>query len=490
VTTTERPESLVPAGTAGLDEAVSVAWPILLRDRLKRRAHGSERFRWWVLWTVLAGLFSVNATFTIFAVALPRIAGEFHTSTNTLIWVITGPMLAYGIVAPVLGKAGDLYGHRRLYLFGLIGAMVCAALSAIAWSAGSLIAFRTLSAVEGAATGSASMALIFSEFDRQDRVKAMGWWSLVGAGGPVVGVALGGPLIEAFGWRWIFAIQVPIQFAALGLGAAVLRETPRGDRHRLDWAGALTLAFGLTGALFALNRGPDWGWTSPVVLGAFILSPVLLGLFVLVERRAPEPLLPLSVLRRRNFALPIAASTLANFAYMGGFILAPQLLASMFGYRESEIGLFILVRPLAFSIAAPVAGYLAVKTGERLSAVFGTSLVVLSMVLFALVGHGSAPWLVLLGLGLSGIGLGCAQPSISSSVANAVDESDLGMASAAQQLVMQVGIVAGIQVMSTLYAQTGSFRTPYVVGAVVAIGGVVFAAMLRSFRRADVSLLQ
>jgi predicted MFS family arabinose efflux permease len=117
------------------------------------------------------------------------------------------------------------------------------------------------------------------------------------------------------------------------------------------------------------------------------------------------------------------------------------------------------------------------------SAVAGTSLVVLSMALFALVDRGSTPLVVLLALAMSGIGLGCAQPSISSSVANAVDEPDLGIASAAQQLVMQVGIVAGIQAMSTLHAETGSFRAAYLVGAVAAIGGVVFAAMLRSFGR-------
>src|SRR5204862_3385162 len=132
-----------------------------------------------VLWTVLAGLFAVNVTFTIFAVALPRIARELGTDQNTLTWVITGPLLAYGVVAPVLGKAGDTWGYRRVYLFVMFGALVCGGLSAIAWNAGSLIAFRTLGSVEGAATGASSMALIFSEFERDDRVKAMGWWSLV-----------------------------------------------------------------------------------------------------------------------------------------------------------------------------------------------------------------------------------------------------------------------------------------------------------------------
>ncbi|MFP5325894.1 MAG: MFS transporter [Acidimicrobiia bacterium] len=175
------------------------------RDRLTAKAEGSSRHRWWVLWTILGGLFAVNVAFTIIVVALPRIANELGTSRNTLTWVLTGPLLALGVVAPAMGKAGDLWGHRRLYLISILGVGSCALLSALAWNAGSLIAFRTLSAIEGAATGSSSLAIIFSVFHAEDRVKAMGWWSLVGAGGPVIGVAIGGPIIEAFGWRWVFA---------------------------------------------------------------------------------------------------------------------------------------------------------------------------------------------------------------------------------------------------------------------------------------------
>ncbi|HUP85154.1 MAG TPA: MFS transporter [Acidimicrobiales bacterium] len=477
-------------GYAGESEAISVPWPILLRNRLTEKAHGSDRFRWWVLWTVLAGLFSVNVTFTIFAVALPRIARDFGTSTNTLTWVITGPLLAFGIVAPVLGKVGDLKGHRRLYLLGLAGASIFAALSAIAWSATALIVIRTLSAVEGAATGASSMALIFSEFDRDDRVKAMGWWSLVGAGGPVIGVAIGGPLIEAVGWRWIFVGQIPLTIAALGLAFAVLRETPRGDQHRLDWAGAVTLAFGITSFLFALNRGPEWGWSHPLVIGAFVFAPVALAAFVVAERRADEPLLPLDIIRRRNFSLPIGAQMFSNFAYMGGFILAPTLLARMFGYGESKIGFFVLARPLTFSIAAPVAGYLAVKIGERTAAVAGTLTVVGSMLAFATITPSAGDVFIIGALALSGVGLGMASPSISSSVANSVDEESLGIASAAQQLVTQVGVVAGIQLMSTIQASreasdglAGSFRAAYLVGAGVCGLGVICAMFLRSAQR-------
>jgi MFS family permease len=178
---------------------------------------------------------------------------------------------------------------------------------------------------------------------------------------------------------------------------------------------------------------------------------------------------------------------------MGGFILSPILLGRMFGYGESKIGFFVLSRPLSFSIAAPVAGYLAVRVGERVSAVTGTLTVVGSMLAFATVTPKTSDLFIILALALSGVGMGMASPSISSSVANSVDEEQLGIASAAQQLVTQVGVVAGIQLMSTIQASredtaglVGSFRASYLVGAAVCLAGVGCALFLRSAQRAPV----
>jgi EmrB/QacA subfamily drug resistance transporter len=475
-------EDLPVLGPSAGEEVPVVPWPLLFRQRITARVEGSERYRWWVLSAVLGGLFAVNFTFTIFAVALPRIAREFHTTENTLTWVITGPMLGYGIAAPALGRAGDLWGHRRVYILGLITSATCAAASAVAWNAGSLIAFRTANALEGAATGAASMALIFRVFRPDDRVKAMGWWSLVGAGGPVLGVAVGGIVIQHFGWRWIFVAQVPFILIALFVAAAVLPETSRAGEVHFDAPGAILLAGSVTLLLFAVNRGPEWGWSSPAVLIGFVGAPLSALAFVFVERRAPEPLLPLDYLRRRNFAFPIGAQALANFAYMGGFILAPQLLAHFFSYGEEHIGFIVLTRPLAFSITAPIAGYLAVKAGERSAAVLGSAAVVASMFIFAAVGFGSSDLLVITALVLSGVGLGISSPSVAASVANSVDEESLGIASATQQLMTQVGVVTGIQLMKTVQT-TASYHTAYIVGACVGLGAVVCGAFVRSATR-------
>jgi EmrB/QacA subfamily drug resistance transporter len=470
----------------GAEEVNVLPWPLLLRERLAERVEGSSKYPWLVLGTVLMGLFSVGFTITILAVSLSTIAEDVGSTKTTLTWVITGPLLAFGIVGPAFGKAGDLFGQKRMYLLGMAGSAIFAIGIALSWNAASLIAFRVLASASGAASGPASMALIYSVFPRERRVQAMGYWSMIGAGAPVLGVVAGGPIVEALSWRVIFIVQAPLTLFCMLIAALVLPETERARRVRFDVVGAVLLAFGVTSLLFALNRGPVFGWSSSVVLGAFALSPVLLSTFVWWELRNPAPLLRLDYLRRRNVAAPIATQLFTNFAYMGGFIITPFLLDEVFGYGETRIGLLSIARPLTFSIVAPLGGLVALRVGERVAGVTGALFVMLSMVLLAQLDASASDLLVVAALGLSGVGLGASSPSMAATVANAVDEDDLGIAGATQQLMTQIGVVAGIQLMQTLQVSrepvvglVESYQSAYLLGAGVCVLGVVAAAFVR-----------
>ncbi|HET9090902.1 MAG TPA: MFS transporter [Acidimicrobiales bacterium] len=502
----EGPDSFAVAASAG-EEGV-VPWASV--PRLRQRAlgplaafgspqpGGRSPGRWSVLWSVLAGLFAVNVTLTIFAVAIGRVAHGFHTSANSVTWVVTAPLLCFGVAAPALGRVGDRLGHRRVYLAGTGLSALSALGTALAPSLGLLILARALSGVVGAATGSASMALIFRAFRHEDRVKAMGWWSLVGAGGPVVGVVLGGVLIQHFGWRSLFVAQALLVVAALAWGLGVLPETERGRSGSFDWAGAAAVTVASLGLLLGLNEGPSSGWASPLVVGSFAVVPVGLGLFVRAERRASQPLLPLHLLRRPNFSFAIGNQLAANFTYMGGFILTPLLLERVYRFNTETTGLTVIARPLVFSLVAPGAGYLASRVGNRPTAVVGGVVLTGSMLAFAGVSPASGVGLVIVALGLSGLALGLSAPAVAASVANSVGNRDLGVASSAQQLVSQLGTVAGIQVLQTVQAGAaghahgrlllGSFHDAYLVGAAAAVAATVCAAGLLGRKRGTSAL--
>lgn len=471
----------------GATEAQVLPWPRLWRERMAGRMSASSRYPELVLATTLFGLFTVGFTITILAVSLGTIADDLGSSKTTLTWAITGPLLAFGVVGPAAGKAGDIWGHRRIYLIGLLGEAVFALGIALAWDAGSLIAFRIFSAAAGAAAGPASMALIYSVFPPARRVQAMGWWSMVMAGGPVLGVVAGGPVVEALSWRWIFIVQVPLVLLGALVAFILLPETARTKhRTRFDLGGAVLLAGGVTSLLLALNRGPILGWDSPVVLVAFGLAPTLLWAFVRREGRIEHPLIKVAYLRRRNVAAPVATQFFTNFAYMGGFILTPFLLAEVFGYGATRIGLLSISRPLAFAIAGPLGGWIAVRVGERRAGMTGALAVTASMVCLGTL-SGSAPdLLVVVSLALSGIGLGASAPSMAATVANAVDPEDLGVAGAASQLLAQIGTVAGIQLMQTVQVSreaadglAGSYHAAYLLGGLVAALGIVSASFVR-----------
>ncbi|MEA3055147.1 MAG: hypothetical protein QOD30_579, partial [Actinomycetota bacterium] len=476
----------VALDASGAGEVQVVPWPLLLQRRVAARVERSSRFPWLVLITVLLGLFAVGFTITILAVSLATIADDVGSTKTTLTWVITGPLLAFGVVGPAFGKAGDLFGQKRIYLIGMAGSAVFAIGIALSWNAASLIAFRVLASAFGAAAGPASMALIFSVFPPERRSQAMGYWSMVGAGAPVLGVVAGGPIVEALSWRLIFVIQAPLALFCMTLGALVLPETERRERVRFDVVGSVLLGVGVTTVLFALNRGPTFGWSHPVVVGGFVLSPLTLAGFAWWERRAPAPLLRLDYLRRRNVAAPIAVQFFTNFAYMGGFIITPFLLDDVFHYSPSHIGFLSIARPLTFAIVAPLAGYAAMRTGERTAGMFGAAVVALSMVLLAQVGRASSDLVVVGGLALSGMGLGASSPSMAATIANAVDELDLGIAGAAQQMMTQIGVVAGIQLMQTVQIAgepsvglVGSYHRAYLLGAAVCALGIVAAAFVQ-----------
>ena len=482
-------EELTPHGRStitveqgGVDEISVVPWTQMIPRRVARKV-GLTR-KWATFIVVLAGLFTTSSTITVLVVSLETIARDLNSSVSVLNWSITGPMLAFGVVGPAYGKIGDLFGHKKVYVFGLFFAGLFALATVFAWNAPSMVFFRLMSAVAGSATGPAAMAYINRLFDPQERVRPMGLWSFTTAGAPVLGVVLGGPLVESIGWRMIFVIQAPLLLGASLIAWKLLPQTSRMKNVKFDVWGSVTLGLGATFLLLTINRGHSWGWTSPAIIGFGCASIAALYVFVRIERKVEAPLLPLGWLREGNIVLPMVIQSLLNFAYMGGFIVVPQMLEKGLGMTTAHIGLLVIARPLTFSITAPLASYFTMRVGERVSGVLGASGILASMILLSTIRGGASDLLVIIGLGLSGLGFGIAGPALSALVSNAVDDDSVGVAGAMQQLLSQMGAVLGSTVMISIQEMTSksgvveSYAYGLLSGAVTAVIGVALAMKL------------
>ncbi len=434
------------------DPLPSGGWLSSTRERIRRRPD----YRRLVLITALFGTAAGSYPVTVLSASLPRIARDLGTTDDIITWVIAAPMLAFAVITPIIGKIGDLYGHRRTYLVSFMLGTVLALATSLAWGITSLIVLRTLAQAAKAASGPSAMAMILSVFPQRDRTRALGIWAAVVALSPAVGVVTGGPLIEWLGWRVLFVVQGLTVGLALIAALLVAPETPRRSGIRFDIPGAITLGVGVSGLLLAINRGISWGWTNPIVLTAAATAPIALGLFVAVENRSDAPLLPPALLRRRAFTRPMTAQAVLQSGYMGAMVMAPFLLERRWGFRPTIIGLVMLPRPLSFAFCARLGGHHDPKHGARRVAVTGMLVFALAMVL---AGVGAQQrWLLMFlsGAMLAGAGSGYIRPTVANSVTSAAGDSDIGIAGGSMNMLQQIGAAVGSTVLTALMADSMS----------------------------------
>ena len=448
----EASRDLTVFDAGGVDEVSVVPWSLLLRQKIIQSVGVSRRKA--TLVVLLSCVFTVSFMITLLVVSLKTVADDLGSTTSIISWTITAPMLAFGVVGPAFGKIGDLWGHKRVFVGGLFVAGVFAICTAVAWDATSMIMFRTLSAAGGSALGPASMAYINRMYDPSERVGPIGYWSFVTAGAPVLGVVAGVPLVAIFGWRTIFLIQAPLCLIGCCIAMWLLGDTEQRESVKFDVKGALLLGVGSVLILVAINRGPTWGFTSMRTSLVALLGIVTLYFFVRAEQSASDPMLPLKWFRTRNVAFPVVSLALTNFAYVGGFMIVPQLLEIGLGFSTSHIGWLIIARPLVFSLVAPFSGRISSRIGERSAGVVGACAVLISMLILSQINLGSSDLVIAFGLSLSGAGLGISAPILTALLANSVDDHDLGVASAMQQLLNQMGALLGAAVMIGIHEAT------------------------------------
>jgi MFS family permease len=432
----------------------------------------SPRYQRWLLLVTLTGIFTTSFPTGILSISVKVIAVDLHSTPSTITWVTTGPILVAAVGMPLLGRFGDLHGHRVVFLAGLLTAGLFAVLTGFAWNATSLVAFRTTAQLGAAATVPSAFAMLFRVFPAHERVRASSLASGALSGASVIGIVVGGPLIELYGWRPIFFVQAGIGLAALLPALLVLPAIElAGERPRQDYAGAVLLASATFALTFGINRLGGWGVT-PVTVGCLAAVPVLGWLLFRVERRCAAPLLPLQVLSSRNTRLVVAGSFLLNLGWLGNFIVTPLFMQSVLGLSLAYTSLMTLPRTGSIVFAAPFAGHVGVRYGERRLLVVACLTLSLAMVMLsgAAVAE-SLPALIVV-LSLSGLAFGAAAPALVAAVSGAVAESDFGLAVSLQQTASQIGAVVGISLFSAIAADAttaGPFAFVYLLTAGLAL---------------------
>jgi MFS family permease len=439
-----------------------------------------------LLLNCMAGMFATTFTATILTVSIPRVSSDLHSTPAVISWVITAPMLAGAIAMPVLGRLGDIRGHRRVYLTGFGLAIIFCVLTAFAQSPAWLIAGRTLAQLAGSSTVPASFAMLFQSFPPGERVRASAWASATLSGASVTGLVIGGPIIDSIGWRPLFLIQAALATAALLPAIIVLRpDRPRDEKVPIDRSGAVLLAITAFCVTFGINRITADG-PSPIDLILLAVSPIGAWLLVRAERASPHPLIPRRLAQNRNVWLATVSSFALGASWMGSFVVTPLLLETVFGYSATTTSLITLCRTGSIVLAAPVASRLGSRFGERPTLIASASVTAGSMVLLALGAWNGSVTVVVGGLLLGGWAWGHAQPAMVAVMANSVEPDDFGVATSLQQTATQMGSVVSVGLLTAIAADAttrGPYAEAYLVTAAFATAGAGVATRVRSSER-------
>ncbi len=390
---------------------------------------------------------------TIVATALPTIVGDLH-GLDHISWVITAYILAATIGLPIYGKAGDLFGRKKLFVFAIVVFLVGSVLSGAAQDMTQLIAFRALQGIGGGGLMIGVQAIIGEIVSPRERGRYMGLIGAVFGVASISGPLLGGIITDNWSWRWVFYINVPVGILALTtVGLFLHLHKPTGPRPRLDYLGATLLAI-TSAAIVLLSSwgGNTYAWGSPMIIGLGIVT-VLAGVaFVFAEKHAVEPIIPLSLFRIRNFVLTAGVGMTVGIAMFATISYLPTFLQIANGASATASGLMLLPITAGMLITVIGTGQLISKTGRyKIYPILGTITILVGLVLLSQITATSPYWFSALGMLAMGLGIGAVMQNMVVIVQNSVPWRQLGTATSANNYFRQIGASFGIALFGSIF---------------------------------------
>lgn len=436
-------------------------------------------YKWWVLATISVWTLMGTMDSSIVTISLPTLTKVFHTDTSTVLWVTLAAQLTVIGILVTVGRVGDMLGRKRVYTLGL-GIYTCGlALCSLAQGIVPLILFRVLQGLGSAMSLALGNAILVGAFPSRERGKALGILEAVVGTGLMTGPALGGFILEFLGWRAIFYLRIPLGLLGCALALVVLKEQAPGEpQGRLDLRGAAALFVGLSTLILGINQGPARGWGSPLVLGLEATAAVCLAAFLLIEKRAPHPVVDLGLFRSRPFAVANAGMVLYATGTVSVSFLVPFYLIHALGVSPAKAGLTLITVPLVMLVLSPGTGWLSDRIGARPLMTAGLACQCLGLFLLSQLTLESSVTQVVLFLGVGGLGSGLFWTPTYAFIMGAAPLHQLGAVSALIPTLRNIGHATGLAVAGAVFAAQQAAHLPE------AASGLPSAAVVAGFQGA------
>ena len=421
---------------------------------------------WWTLLAVSLGVIMVGLDASVVAIANPRIAIDLHASLPDLQWITDAYMLALASLLIFGGKLADRFGRRRAFFVGVIGFAATSVGIGLIGSVGGVITLRALQGVFGALLMPSTLAIIRATFPPSKLNTAVGIWGGASGVSIAAGPIVGGLLVEHVNWQSVFYINAPIAAVALLIGGLALVESRSASGRRLDIPGTATLSGGLFLVVFGLIKAQTWGWLAGRTLGLLLAGLAVLAVFVLIELRTAEPLLPMRLFANRSLSIGTAVVVIDFFALFGAVFFLSLYLQNVLGFSPVETGVRTLPLSLTLMVTAPLSGFLSEKFGPRPAMVFGLAAVAVALVSLGFLRTDSSYQALWPAFALLGAGIGLVLTASSDAIIGNAGVDDAGVAGGLQSTAIQLGGVLGTTILgSVLSSRVGSVLVDQLTGA-------------------------
>jgi EmrB/QacA subfamily drug resistance transporter len=396
---------------------------------------------------IMAAIAVAALDFTVVGTAMPTIIGQLG-GLSEYGWVFSAYLLASTTTVPFYSKLADMVGRKPIFLFGLALFVGGSALCGLSTSMAELIAFRTIQGLGAGAVQPISFTIAGDIFEPRQRARMQGLFSGVWGVSAIFGPALGGVITSTVGWPWVFEINIPVGLVAGVIIWRVLHERFERRPHRLDWTGGILLTVGIVALLIAVSEaGPEFGWTSPIVIGLLVAAAVLLGLFLRVELRATEPLVDLDLLHVPLIRAGLAISVLGGVIMFGLTTYVPPMIQGVHGGSPVEAGAAVAAMSIGWPVGSIVGGRLLIRLGARPVVLAGVSILVVGTGLLTQIGRFDPLWYAMLAAAITGLGMGLITTTILVTIQGSVPWNRRGVTTGLVQFSRTIGGAVGVGVM-------------------------------------------